>query len=608
MADRVARNRKARFDFSRLLRDPTPRTLDTPHRFLSVTLVVLAVAQTVLLVVAGRGPAAFVAIVLTIASLNVRLQYLEILACLIAVNFGIHVAGLTPPFPYRLAHVSIIAGYGAVALAGVTAAVLKRTLGLRRVLGPALAVGLSIGLALIASEAWAQRYGPIPVAGEIRWIGRPQPHPVLDVVNPPYGVLRTVYSDNPRGFFDQSGPTLWTVDVHDPGSEALLDVSPDRPGLLRVQIVRADVKTPSNIQLNGPTIVVKAGGSYELTFRARADGRRNIAYGLATAGTPPKAIGSSSDAAVGNDWREFSETFVAGADAADARVHFDLGENPESVEFQHVVLRLMPSRTQVPPSATPPARPEYSLTFTFNAYGCRGDDYPIPRPADRRRILVLGAGEALGVGVHEWETFSARLQQSLNAPAGEPAPGRYDVINCGAFGYATRQERQFYEVVGSVYEPNVVILTMTDRDNMSLRDRERLGYVHQVGKYEQLLLTEHLLQLARHEWRAPAIDYSSSLDDVVKLGEACRARGARLAVVIFRTSPLVRPWSDLATAVSSRLQSTDIPFVDLGQALLQDHTPDDLRVRRIDASPNELAHRIAARQIDAFLKRSQLID
>jgi hypothetical protein len=464
-----------------------------------------------------------------------------------------------------------------------------------------------MALALIASEGWVQRYGPVLVAGEVRWVGKTQPHPVLGEVNPSYGLLRTIYPDNPRGFFDQSGPSLWTVDVHDPGSEALLDLSPDRPGLLRVQIVRADVPTPSNIQLNGPTIVVKAGATYELSFRARAEGPRSIAYGLTTAGTPPKTLRSSGDAAVGVDWREFSETFVAAADAADARVHFDLGENPESVEFQHVVLRLMPSGTQVRPSARPPASTDYSLTFEFNAYGCRGDDYPIPRPADRRRILVLGAGQALGVGVHEWQTFSARLQQTLNAPFEESAPERYDVINCGAYGYATQQERQFYEAVGSVYDPNVVILTMTDRDNMSLRDRERLGYVHQVGKYELLLLTDHLLQLARHEWRGPAIDYSGSLDDVVKLGEVCRSHRARLAVVIFRTSPLVRPWSDLVTAVSARLQGTDIPFLDLGQALLKDHAPDDLQVHRIDANPNEIAHRIAAAEIEQFLRRTHVI-
>ena len=606
MAHRVARHRKAWRNFSFLLGGEAPRALNAADRFLVLSLVVLAVAQAVLLGVTGSGVTRLVAIALAFASFRIRLQFDELLAGLILVNFGIHLSGLDPPFPARLAHVSILVMYAALVAATLTAMVLEHILGLQRRLGAALAVCLSMAVALIASEAWAQRYGPTPVAGEVRWIGRPQPHPILGEVNPQYGVLRTVYPDNPRGFFDQSGPRLWSVDVRDPGSEAVLDAPPDRPGLLRVQIVRADVPTPSNIQLNGPAVAVKAGATYELSFRARADGPRSIAYGLTTAGTSPKTAGSSGDAAVGIDWRDFSEAFVPAADDAGARVHFDLGANPESVEFQHVVLRLMPSRTQVRPPA--PARTEYSLTFEFNAYGCRGDDYPIPRPADRRRILVLGAGEALGVGVHEWETFSARLQQSLNAPAEESAAERYDVINCGAYGYATRQERQFYEIVGSVYEPNVVILTLTDRDNMSLRDRERLGYVHQVGKYELLLLTDHLLQLARHEWRAPAIDYSGALDDVVKLGEACRAHGTRLAVVIFRTRPLERPWSVLATAVSSRLQGTDIPFVDLGQTLLHDHTPDDLRVHRIDASPNELAHRIAAREIESFLRRSQLID
>ena len=607
MAHRVARKRKARPDFSRLLIGPPPRALDAADRFVVLSLVVLAVAQAVLLAVTGSGATRLVAVALAFASFRIRLRFVELVAGLILVNFGIHLAGIGPPFPGRLAHVSILAMYAALGAATLTATVLER-IGLRRRLSPALVVCLSMALALIASEALASRYGSIPVAGEVRWIGRPQPHPILGEVNPPYGVFRTVYPDNPRGFFDQSGPSRWTVDVQDPGSEALLDVSPDRPGLLRVQIVRADVPTPSNIRLNGPEIGVKAGATYELSFRARAEGDRRIAYGLTTAGPPPKTSGSSGDAAIGMDWREFSETYVPAADDSKARLRFDVGENPEPVEVQHVVLRLMPSRTLVRPSAGPPAATEYSLTFEFNAYGCRGDDYPIPRPADRRRILVLGAGQALGVGVHQWQTFSAQLEHALNAPAAESAAlERYDVINCGVYGYGTRQERQFYEIVGSVYEPNVVVLTMTDNDTMSLRDRQRLGYVHQVGKYEHLLLTDHLWQLARHEGRAPAIDYSGSLDDVIKLGEACRARGARFAVVIFRTSPLVRPWSDLVTAVSSRLQGTDIPFVDLGHALLKDHTPDDLKVHRIDANPNEIAHRIAATEIEQFLRRNHFI-
>jgi hypothetical protein len=602
----VARKRPLRDDGFRFPSDTAP--LDAAQRFLMLALATVGVAQGALLLVDGRGITRIVAVALAIASFRIRLQYLEILAGLIVVNFAVHLAGLAPPFPDRLAHVSILAAYAAFGAASLATLVLKRTLGLQRSLAPALVVCCSTGVALIAFEAVAPRVAPIPAPGEVRWIGRVQPHPVLGDVYPPYGVLRAVYPDNPRGLFDQSGPSPWTVDVNDPGSEAVLDVSPDRPGVLRVQIVRADGPAPSSIQLNGPGISVKAGEPYALSFRARAEGARQITYGLGTAKTPSTGLGFSRQVAIGLEWQDFSDTFTLASEDASARVYFGVGGNPASIEVEHPVLRQMPSGIAVKPAATPPAaQVEYSLTLQFNAYGCRGDDYPIPRPANHRRILTLGGAETLGAGVPVWQTFAAQLERSLNEAQEDPAREPYDVINCGVKGYATRQERQFYELIGSRYEPNVVLLTMTERDNMSARDRERLGYVHQINKYEQLLLTAHLFQLARHEWRAPAVDYSSSLDDVVKLAEACRARGARLAVVAFRTSPLAPPWSTLVTAVAAKLNGTDIPFLDLGPALLTDHTPGDLKVHRIDPSPNEEAHRIAATEIEAFLKRHTLV-
>lgn len=308
---------------------------------------------------------------------------------------------------------------------------------------------------------------------------------------------------------------------------------------------------------------------------------------------------------------EAAGSAVGGSEMIDAsaRVYFDAGDNPASVEIEHPVLRQMPSGIAVKPTAaTPAAQVEYSSTLQFNAYGCRSDDYPVPRPANHRRILALGGGETLGVGVPGWRTFAARLERSLNPAREDVARERYDVINCGVKGYATRQERQFYELIGSRYEPSVVLLTMTESDNMSARDRERLGYVHQVNKYEHLLLTSHLFRLGRHEWRSPAADYSSSLDEVVKLAEACRARGARLAVVAFRTSPFTPAWSTLVKAVTTKLDGADIPFLDLGPALLKDHTPADLKVHRLDLSPNEDAHAIAATEIDAFLKRNKLAE
>jgi hypothetical protein len=603
----VARKRRLRHDGFHVPSDRSP--LDAAQRFVMLALAIVGVAQGVLLLVDGRGITRTVGIALALASFRIRLRYLEVLAGLIVVNFAVHLTGLAPPFPHRLVHIAILAAYAALGVASLTTLLLKRTLGLRRSLAPALVVCCSTAVVLIMCETVAARVAPLPATGEVRWMGRMQPHPTLGEVYPPYGTLRAIYPDNPRGSFDQAGPSPWTVDVHDPGSEAVLEVVPDRPGVLRVQIVRAEMPAPSNIQLNGPETSVKAGESYALSFRLRAEGTRQIAYGVGTAQAPSTGLGFSRQVTIGVEWQDFSDTFTLTAGDAKARVYFDVGDSPVSVEVEHPVLRRMPSGAAVKPATARPTSPaEYSLTLQFNAFGCRGDDYPIPRPGNRRRVLALGGEETLGAGVPVWETFAARLERLLNRAQEGAVPGRYDVINCGVKGYATRQERQFYELIGSRYEPNVVLLTMTESDNMSARERQRLGYVHQIGKYERLLLTAHLLQLARHEWRAPPVDYSGSLDDVVKLADACRARGARLAVVVFRTSPLAPPWSTLVTSVSSKLTGTDIPFLDLGPALLEGHTPDDLKVHRLDPSPNEIAHLIAAREIDAFLRRSQLID
>jgi hypothetical protein len=256
--------------------------------------------------------------------------------------------------------------------------------------------------------------------------------------------------------------------------------------------------------------------------------------------------------------------------------------------------------------ATGAAPVENSVTYALNALSCRGRDYPIPRPTDRRRILVLGGASAFGVGVHEPDTFAARLERSLNATTQQSQRQPYDVVNCGAYGYATRQQRIVYEQVAWRYEPDVVILAMGVHDNISKRDEERLGYLHEVGKYERLLFSLHLIQQARYEGRL-TFEYSGSVEELSKLREACRARGARLAVVIFRNADLTVPWNSLVTAVSSRLQGTGIPMLDLGPALLKDQTPEALVVHPTDSSPNEIAHWIAAEAIEQLLKREGLI-
>ena len=564
-------------------------------RLFVIFLSALALFQAVLLAVTGHGAIRVIAIILAIAGLNVRIRTLAVLAVLIVVNVSLHVSGLAAPFPYRLVYITILVLYGATALAALFVLVF----GMRSRM--ALVLGCAPAVVFIAAEALLGPVAPISRVDRVRWIGRIEPHEVVGEIYPAYGVLRAVYPDNPRGFFDETGRSNWEIIPNQSASDVMLERRADRPDWIRVEIARGKSLSGKQFQLVQAGLSVRADERYELTFVARGDASRPISYGISTGPADGEAGGGGlREVVLDHGWREFSNEMVFSRSDSNAALRFDLGESPGSVELERTVLRRVPSGDIVSPSIHPHAKGvEYSVTFRFNGFSCRGDDYALPRPAGRNRILVLGGAAALGAGVHESDTFAARLERSLNAA--DQTRGGYDVINCGATGYAVREDRQFYEEIAAQYDPTIVLLTIGADDNLSRRDAERLGYGRPLGKYEELFRTFNFFQNLRHPRQPRLIDYKNSLAEVIKLSEACKARNARLAVVVFRHEPLNSPWSDLLLGLSATLQGTDVPYLDLGQTLLKTHQPDQLVVHRFDRNPNEIAHRLAAAEIQRFL-------
>jgi hypothetical protein len=437
---------------------PTGGRTAADDRLPVAILSVLALLQAVLVLVSGGGFATeAVSVGLAIASIFVRLRVLIVFAGLIVINFIVHLAVLPVPFPYRLAHIAILAAYGATGLAGLASLIPKVRF------AAALAVASVLATAVVAAEAAIPRLLPPSVIGQVhvKWIGPWPSDRTAEPLYTPYAIQQTVYPDNPRGYF---------------------------------------AKTPPDESSIGP----------------------------------------------------------------------------------------------------------YSVTYSLNALGCRGRDYSIPKPAGRYRILVLGNSSALGVGVHEQDTFSDRLEKSLNAATQASSEDRYEVINCGARGSSTREQRVFYEQIASRYEPDVVLVAMSERDNLSERDEQQGGFVHEHSRYEDLLLTARLIQYARHQGQRP-FEYSHVAEELAALNEACRVRRARLAVVLFRNVEAAPHWRDLATAVSAKLQPLDVPVLDLGLALLKDHSASDVAVDALDQNPNEIAHRIAAEEIERMLRHHGMI-
>jgi hypothetical protein len=80
-----------------------------------------------------------------------------------------------------------------------------------------------------------------------------------------------------------------------------------------------------------------------------------------------------------------------------------------------------------------------SLRFSTNSYGFKDDEFPVAKPSNEFRGIMLGASITMGDEVENRLTYSKRLESRLMA-----APGRFRsvrIINAGVQGYSTFQEK-----------------------------------------------------------------------------------------------------------------------------------------------------------------------
>ncbi len=95
-----------------------------------------------------------------------------------------------------------------------------------------------------------------------------------------------------------------------------------------------------------------------------------------------------------------------------------------------------------------------------NAFGLRDIERPLKKPKGTYRIVALGDSITMGWGVAQQETYTAQLEQMLNAqtPKGFPPGQRFEVLNFGVGNYNTVQEVARLRRVGLQFEPNLVTL------------------------------------------------------------------------------------------------------------------------------------------------------
>ena len=109
--------------------------------------------------------------------------------------------------------------------------------------------------------------------------------------------------------------------------------------------------------------------------------------------------------------------------------------------------------------------------YEANMDGFRGPERSREKPHGVSRVAVIGDSTAMGWGVEEADTYSARLDQSLNL---DPNGKEFEVLNFGLAGLNIEEVVQRLENLGLDYDPNVVIYGFALNDIRGPHYRESL--------------------------------------------------------------------------------------------------------------------------------------
>jgi len=264
-----------------------------------------------------------------------------------------------------------------------------------------------------------------------------------------------------------------------------------------------------------------------------------------------------------------------------------------------------------------------------NAPSLRGGSYVSPKPSETFRIAVVGDSFAFAPYMQFDDTFSARLERILNLNAKQH---RVEVINYGVPRYSTTHEIAL--VKRAIDEQADLVILQITLNDPELKPYRPTGLLEeQVNRWGQLELNYGIYRY----WRSLAFVvtriYNSGTRDRYKeyffeLFENPKSyksfTGALQEIITLTTAakiPLVAvtfplfglplddeyPFVPLHEKVAAAMQAIDVPNLDL-LAIYRGIPIERLKVMPIrDFHPNEIAHRMAAEELYAWLVELDLL-
>jgi len=246
-------------------------------------------------------------------------------------------------------------------------------------------------------------------------------------------------------------------------------------------------------------------------------------------------------------------------------------------------------------------------------------------PFMSRKNTILGLGDSftLGAGVRYEDTYLRQLEKLL-AKHGNAAWTKnvsyagYDVEQVLDV-YTKESAEQHYPIViygfvlndfGLPHGDRIVGLDYIDYDNGGYRDnpwRRRFATINFIAHQIDMVRLDRVTRKAYLD--AFEGDYAKEKFALLaELNRKIRTDGSRLVIVLF---PLLYrfdnyPFGEIHQKMSAFCQREKIPLLDL-LPVFSRYDEERLWVHPTDRHPNDVAHRVAAEAIHAFLKRQGLL-
>ena len=153
----------------------------------------------------------------------------------------------------------------------------------------------------------------------------------------------------------------------------------------------------------------------------------------------------------------------------------------------------------VPDSHAELRQRDFSYIQRANKLGLRGRETTMEKPADTKRILMLGDSFTMGKGVEENETFAVLVEESLQESLSACGGGTVEVLNGGVDSYAPILSYIQFDRDLASFSPDLVILNLDNSDliqeqayrQQAVRSKDgTIVAVPQIGQdslYEQFL-------------------------------------------------------------------------------------------------------------------------